>query len=103
MKKTGVVISCGIAAILFLIFLVKGNLLNALFILLLIFGAITGQLMCALQDNILKISSFVIVLFCSFAFGIYSLIGGETVIGALSAVPVIFSALGLRVKKSKID
>lgn len=101
MKKTGIIISCGILAVNFLIFLAKGDLSRALLILLLIFGAITGQLICTSEDEILNIWSFAIVLLCSFIFGIYSLIGGNTVTGVLSFIAILFSALGLIMKKSK--
>lgn len=101
MKKTGVIISCGISTVLFLIFLAKGDLTHALLILLLIFGAITGQHICASEDEILNICSFAIVLLCSFIFGIYSLIGENIVTGVLSFMAIVFSALGFIMKKSK--
>lgn len=101
MKKPGVLVSCTISAVIFLSCLVKGDLSRALLILLLIFGAITGQLICTSEDEILNIWSFAIVLLCSFIFGIYSLIGGNTVTGVLSFIAILFSALGLIMKKSK--
>lgn len=101
MKKPGVLVSCTISTVLFLIFLTKGDLSHALLILLLIFGVITGQLICASDDKILNICSFAIVLLCSFIFGIYSLIGGNIVTGVLSFMAIVFSALGFIMKKSK--
>lgn len=101
MKKTGVIISCGISSIVFLIFLAKGDLSHALLILLLIFCVITGQHICASEDKILNICSFAIVLLCSFIFGIYSLIRGNTVNGVLSFMAIVFFALGFIMKKSK--
>lgn len=101
MKKIGIIISCGISAVLFLIFLAKGDLSHALFILLLIFGAITGQHICISEDKILNVCSFAIVLLCSFIFGIYNLIGENTVTGVLSFMAIVFSALGFIMKKSK--
>ena len=101
MKKTGVIISCGISTVLFLIFLVKGDISHAFLILLLIFGAITGQHICVSEDEILNICSFAIVLLCSFIFGIYSLIGGNIVTGVLSFMAIVFSTLGFIIKKSK--
>lgn len=101
MKKPGVLVSCTISTVLFLIFLAKGDLSHALLILLLIFGVITGQLICASDDKILNICSFAIVLLCSFIFGIYSLIGGNIVTGVLSFMAIVFSALGFIMKKSK--
>lgn len=101
MKKPGVLVSCTISAVLFLIFLVKGDLPHALIILLLIFGAVSGQVISTSEDKLVKIWSFVIVLLCSLFFGIYSLMGGNTVTGVLSFMAIIFSALGFVMKKSK--
>ncbi len=101
MKKIGIIISCTISTVLFLIFLVKGDLSHALLILLLIFGVITGQLICTSEDKTLNICSFAIVLLCSFIFGIYSLIGGNTVTGVLSFMAIVFSVFGFIMKKSK--
>lgn len=102
LKKTGTIISCGISTVLFLFFLVKGDISHALLILLLIFGVITGQLICTSKDKTLNICSFVIVLLCSFMFGIYSLIGGNTVTGVLSFMAIVFSAFGFVMKKQKV-
>lgn len=101
MKKPGVLVSCTISAVLFLIFLVKGDLPHALIILLLIFGTVSGQVISTSEDKLVKIWSFVIVLLCSLFFGIYSLMGGNTVTGVLSFMAIIFSALGFVMKKSK--
>lgn len=101
MKKPGVLVSCTISTVLFLIFLVKGDISHALLILLLIFGAITGQHICVSDDKTLNICSFAIVLLCSFIFGIYSLMGGNTIPGVFSFMAIIFSALGFVMKKSK--
>lgn len=101
MKKTGVLVSCTISAVLFLIFLVKGDLLHALIILLLIFGAVSGQVISTSEDKLVKIWSFVIVLLCSLFFGIYSLAGGDIVTGILSAVAALFAAVGFASGKSK--
>lgn len=101
MRKTGVIISCGISSIVFLIFLAKRDLSHALLILLLIFGAITGQHICISEEKIFNICSFAIVLLCSFIFGIYSLIRENIVTGVLSFMVIIFSALGFIMKKSK--
>ena len=101
MKKPGVLVSCTISAVIFLSCLVKGDLSHALLILLLIFGAITGQLICTSEDEILNIWSFAIVLLCSFIFGIYSLAGGDIVTGILSAVAALFAAVGFASGKSK--
>lgn len=83
-KTNTTLICCGLASILFLIFLFKGMLSYALFLLLLILNVLIGELLLISKDKSTSACCYAILLLLSAATGVYYLVSGNAVLGGLS-------------------